>query len=241
VAAAPALTTATTPARPPRRPPTPCYEGPLRDVEEAKKAVDAALAAGDPDRVDEARRAYLDVDGKGPVAADMRYRLGLSRLFRHRDSDGAIELFKEAAGERGAPVAPEARVSLALCLSARGKRQQAIFELRKMLPEGAAATIHTAQALDFLSMLLRDSGAQAKDVIAVDEQRKQHLLALATGAQGAEKAHYLLRLGAAFADGGTGPDFALARKRFDEVIKMGAAAGDTAVQAARAALRTLPR
>ena len=213
----------------------------MLDVDDAKKAVEAALAAGDPERVDAARRAYLDVDSKGPVAADMRYRLGLSRLFRHRDPDGAIELFKEAANERGAPVAPEARVSLALCLSSRGKRQQAIFELRKLLPEGVTPSIHTAQALDFLSMLLRDSGAQTKDVIAVDEQRKQHLLALANGTTGAEKAHYLLRLGAAFADGGTGPDFVNARKRFDEVIKLGAAAGDTAVQAARAALKTLPR
>jgi transcriptional/translational regulatory protein YebC/TACO1 len=62
------------------------------DVEDAKKAVEAALVAGDPERVDEARRAYLEVDGKGAVAADMRYRLGLSRLFRHRDADGAIEV-----------------------------------------------------------------------------------------------------------------------------------------------------
>jgi tetratricopeptide (TPR) repeat protein len=213
----------------------------MLDVDDAKKALEAALAKGDPDAVDDARRAWLEVEGKGPVAADLRYRLGLSRLFRHKDTDGAIELFKEAAAERGAPVAPEARVSLALCLSARGKRQQAIFELRKMLPEGVLPSIHTAQALDFLSMLLRDSGAPAKDVIAVDEQRKQHLLALAQGTAGAEKAHYLLRLGAAFADGGTGPDFANARKRFDEVIKMGALAGDTAVAAARAALKTLPR
>jgi tetratricopeptide (TPR) repeat protein len=211
------------------------------DVEDARKAVEAALAAGDPERADAARRAYLEVDGKGAAAADMRYRLGLSRLFRHRDADGAIELFKEAANERGAPVAPEARVSLALCLSSRGKRQQAIFELRKMLPEGVSPSIHTAQALDFLSMLLRDSGAPTKDVIAVDEQRKQHLLSLANATVGAEKAHFLLRLGAAFADGGTGPDFANARRRFDEVIKMGATAGDTAVQAARAALKTLPR
>jgi tetratricopeptide (TPR) repeat protein len=213
----------------------------MLDVDDAKKAVEAALAAGDPEAIDEARRAYLAIDGKGVVAADMRYRLGLSRLFRHRDADGAIELFKEAASERGAPVAAEARVSLALCLSSRGKRQQAIFELRKMLPEGVGPSIHTAQALDFLSMLLRDSGAQAKDVIAVDEQRKLHLLTLSNAAHGAEKAHYLLRLGAAFADGSTGPDLAQARKRFDEVIRMGATAGDSAVQAARAALKTLPR
>ena len=213
----------------------------MLDVDEALAAVNAALAAGDPDAVDVARRAYLDVDHKGAVAADMRYRLGLSRLFRHRDRDGAIELFKEAAAEKGAPVAAEARVSLALCLSSTGKRQQAIFELRKMLPEGTAPTIHTAQALDFLAMLLRESQAQQKDIIAVDETRKKHLLALAEANKGPEKAHFLLRLAAAHVDAGTGPEFALARKRYDEVVKLGAAAGDSAVQAARAALKTLPR
>ena len=211
------------------------------DVDDALEAVNQALLAGDPEKIDAARRAYLEVDSKGPAAADMRYRLGLSRLFVHRDPDGAIELFKEAAAEKGAPVAPEARVSLALCLSSRGKRQQAIFELRKMLPEGAAASIHTAQALDFLSVLLRDAGAQQKEIIAVDEQRKQHLLSLAMAAKDSEKAHYLLRLAAAHTDGGTGPELALARKRYDEVIKMGAAGGDSAVQAARQALKTLPR
>lgn len=211
------------------------------DVVDAARAVEAALSAGDPDQVDAARAAYLEVDGKGAVAADMRYRLGLSRLFRHKDTDGAIELFKEAAAERGAPVAPEARVSLALCLSARGKRQQAIFELRKMLPEGATPTIHTAQALDFLSMLLRDSGAAQKDITAVDASRRSHLRVLAdVTAAPVEKAHYLLRLGAAFVDGGTGVDLATARKVYDEVIKLGSKA-DVAVQAARQALKSLPR
>jgi hypothetical protein len=214
----------------------------MMDVEEAARAVESALAAGDPERVDAARLAYLVVDGRGATAADMRYRLGLSRLFRHRDTEGAIELFKEAAAERGAPVAPEARVSLALCLAARSKRQQAIFELRKMLPEGVAPSVHTGQALDFLSMLLRDSGAPHKDIVAVDTQRRAHLRALADAAtDGIEKAHYLLRLGAAFVDGGTAVDFAGARKAYDEVVKLGARAGDTAVQAARQAHKTIPR
>jgi tetratricopeptide (TPR) repeat protein len=212
------------------------------DVDDALAAVDEALRSGDPDAIEAARLRYLEADGHGPVAADMRYRLGLSRLFRHRDRDGAVEFFKEAAAEKGAPVAPEARVSLALVLSSQGKRQQAIFELRKMLPEGAPASIHTAQALDFLSVLLRDAQAQQKEIIGVDETRKKHLLSLASGAKdGVEKAHYLLRLAAAHADAGTGPEFALARKRYDEIIKMGAAAGDSAVQAARAALKSMPR
>lgn len=211
------------------------------DVDDAALAVTTALAAGDDDAVDAARLAYLEVEGRGAVAADMRYRLGLSRLFRHKDTDGAIELFKEAAAEKGAPVAPEARISLALCLSARGKRQQGIFELKKMLPESAPPTVHTAQALDFLSVLLRESKAQHKDIIAVDETRKHHLKSLAdSAANGTEKAHWLMRLAAAWADGGTGIEFATARKVYDDVIKLGAKAGADAVQAAKAAQKALP-
>ena len=214
----------------------------MLDVEERRAAVVAAENSGDPERLDQARQAYLEADGGGAYAADVRYRLGLSRLFRHQDTDGAIELFKAAAGEKSAPIAPEARISLALCLSAKAKRQQAIFELRKLLPEGVVPSIHTAQALDFLSMLLRDSGAPQKDLIAVDEQRKSHLRILAGAASDPlEMAQWLLRLAAAWQEGGTPMDLQQAKKVYDDVIKLGPAAGDSAVTAARFAHKNLPR
>ena len=210
--------------------------------EDRLKAVRAAEDAGDPERLDEARKAYLEVDDSGPTAAEMRYRLALGRLFRHQDSAGAIELFKLAANERGAPVAAEARVSLALCLHAQKKTKQAMFELKKLLPMGVKPSIHTAQALDFLSLLLRESGTAAAEVMACDKDRVEHLGALAAGANDAvEKAHWLLRVAAAYVDGGTGQDLALARKKYDEVLKLGAKAGESAAQAARAALKGLPR
>lgn len=211
-------------------------------IEHRLQAVRSAEDAGDPERLDEARKAYLELDETGPVAAEMRYRLGLSRLFRHQDAAGAIELFKLAANEKGAPIAPEARVSLALCMHAQKKTKQAIFELKKMLPQGAPATIHTAQALDFLSLLLRESGAPVAEVMACDKDRLDHLERLAKGATDlVEKAHYMLRIAAAHADGGTGQDFALARKKYDEVLKLGPKAGDSALASARAALKVLPR
>lgn len=211
-------------------------------IEDRLRAVRAAEDAGDPELLDRARIAYLEVDDSGPLAAEMRYRLGLGRLFRHQDSAGAIELFKLAANERGAPVSAEARVSLALCLHGQKKTKQAIFEIKKLLPMGVRPSIHTAQALDFLSLMLRESGAAATEVVACDKDRVEHLGALAESATDpVEKAHYLLRVAAAFADGGTGQDFALARKKYDEVIKLGAKAGESAIQAARSALKSLPR
>src|SRR3954470_24427922 len=161
-------------------------------IEDRWRAVRAAEEAGDPELLDRARLAYLEVDDSGAVAAEIRYRLGLGRLFRHQDSAGAIELFKLAANEKGAAVAAEARVSLALCLHGQKKTKQAVFELKKLLPMGVRPSIHTAQALDFLSILLRESGAAPAEVMACDKDRIEHLDALASGANDpVEKAHYI--------------------------------------------------
>jgi hypothetical protein len=213
----------------------------MHDVDELLSAVKAAEVAGDPQKLDAARTAYVAADPSGADAAEQRYRLGLTRLFQN-DKPAALELFKAAANERGAPVAPEARVSLALLLHGMNKRQQAMFELKKMVPQSAAPTIHTVQALDFLSMVMRDSGQPTGEIMAVDQQRIAHLGALAAATKDpVEKAHYLLRQGAAHADGGTATEFALARKKYDEVVKLGPKAGESALGAARTALKTLPR
>lgn len=209
---------------------------------EALDAIKSAEAGGDPDVLEAARRAYLEVDDTGATAAEVRYRLGLMRLFRHQDVAGALELFKLAANERGAPISPEARVSLALLMHSQKKTKQAIFELKKLTPEGARPTIHTAQGLDFLALLLRESQAPTNEIMACDKLRLEHLGSLAAAAVDAvEKAHFMLRIAAALADGGTAADFALARKKLEEILKLGAAAGDSALATARASLKVLPR
>ena len=192
--------------------------------------------------LDAARLAYLEADPGGATAAEMRYRLGLSRLMNPGDRAGAHALFKLAANERGAPVAPEARVSLALLLHADQKTKAALFELRKMVPEGATPSIHTAQALDFISLFLRDQKAPLTELIAVDTQRIEHLTALAKSAADTQlKAHLLVRVAAAHADGGTGQDLALARQALDQVLRLGPKAGADALDSARQALKALPK
>lgn len=214
----------------------------MGDPAEMLAAIRAAEKAGDLDAADERRTAYLEEHPEGPDACEVRYRLGLSRLFRHQDTDGAMKLFKEAANDKAHPLAAEARISYALCLLSKQKRQQAIFELRRLLPAGVKPSIHTAQALDFLALLLRESGAPRAEILKVDAQRIEHLEALAASTQDpVEKAHFWLRLGVAHADGGTGADIARARARFNDVLKLGSAAGDSALQAARAHMKALPR
>lgn len=210
--------------------------------EDLLSAIRAAEEAGDPDAVDQAREAYLEIAPACADATEVRYKLGLSRLFRKQDVDGALAMFKEAAQDKESPLGPEARVSYALCLLNKNKRQQAIFELRKLLPQGVKPSFHTVQALDFLAMLLRESGAPEADILKVDQQRVQHLEQLAAEAkEPMEKAHFWLRLAAAHIDGGTRQDLELARARLGDVLKLGAAAGESSLQAARETLKTLPR
>jgi tetratricopeptide (TPR) repeat protein len=223
----------------------PCSASPgelMWDDDELLKAVRDAEAAEDPEKVDAAREAYLQTNPRGPQAAEVRYRHGLSRLFRHQDSDGAMALFKAASQEKDAAVAPEARVSYALILHAKGKRQQAIFELRKLLPAGAPPSIHTANGLDFLALILRESGAKADEIDKVEDQRIEHLEDLSAASDDpVEKAHWLLRLGSAWADRDRPTAIAHARTRFSEVVKLGPKAGASAVEMARAQLKLLPR
>lgn len=210
-------------------------------------AVRTAEAAEDPDATDAARQALIDGAPNCPQATDARYRLGLSRLFRLQDREAAMALFKEAAKDKESEMAKEARISLALCLHGMKKRQQAIFELRKLLPAKVEPSVHTATALDFLTLLLREAqppeGSPGhKDLTKTEETRRAHLEALSAGSDDpVEKAHWQLRLAAAYADSGSRRDLEKARTTLSNVVKMGKAAGESALTAARDALKTLPR
>lgn len=224
------------------RPADPRYPTLMPSLDDIRTALLAAEQAGDLDAADAQRQAFLELAPDGEERVEVQYRLGLSRLFRHHDTDGALEHFKEAAAHKTAPLAPQARISYALALLAKQKRQQAIFELRRLLPAGATPSVHTAQALDFLSLLLRESFAPAADIVRVDAQRLEHLEALAQASDDpAQRAQYTLRLGAAFADGGSAQDLARARACFHEVLKLGPTAGAAALAVAQAQLKALPR
>lgn len=219
----------------------------MQPVEEHIAAIAAAVTNEDPEAMDVARGALIEAHPESTEATDARYRLGLSRLFRHQDRDGAMALFKDAAQDKSNEIAQEARISLALCLHGKKKRQQAIFELRKLLPAKVTPSMHTATALDFLTLLLREAqppegSPGMKDLAKVEETRREHLTALAdSAADPTEKAHWLLRLAAAYADTGERRDIEKARTTLSAVVKMGKRAGDSVLIAARENLKSLPR
>ncbi len=210
-------------------------------------AVRTAEAGEDPDATDAARQALIDDAPSCPEATDARYRLGLSQLFRFQNRDAAMALFKEAAKDKNSEMGKEARISLALCLHGMKKRQQAIFELRKLLPIKVTPSVHTATALDFLTLLLREAqppeGSPGhKDLAKTEQARRDHLDALVNEASDpVEKAHWMLRLAAAFADTGERRDIEKARTTLSAVVKMGKGAGESALMAARENLKSLPR
>ena len=210
--------------------------------EEILQDLNAAIAANDNDRVDELRERYLEVAPSSNETSDIRYRHGLSKLFRHQDVSAAMVLFKEAAANKSAPIAPEARISYALCLRTQRKFTQAIFELKKLLPTGVAPSMHTAQALDFLGVIMRESTTtKPADIEKNDLLRVEHLQSLVDDATAVDdRAQWLLRLAAAYADCGTGGDIGRARQTLQKVIKLGKSAGP-ALKSARAQLKLLPR
>jgi len=214
----------------------------MSDQNALLEAIQAPENQENPKALDALREKYIEAAPNSPEATEARYRLGLSFLFRHKNMDQARELLKAAAADKGHPVAPEARVNYALILHAQKKRQQAIFELRKLLVPGASPSMHTASALDFLSLLLRESGARPEDINKIESHRRDHLEALAKSETDLfERAHWLLRLATAFADGDEPWEWQQARTQFQEIIKMGADVGDSLVEAARTAMKALPR
>ncbi len=219
----------------------------MQPVEAHIAAIATAVTNEDPDAMDAARAALIEAHPDAAEATDARYRLGLSRLFRHQDRDGAMALFKEAAQDKSTDIAQEARISLALCLHGKKKRQQAIFELRKLLPAKVTPSMHTATALDFLTLLLREAqppegSPGMKDLAKIEEARRDHLGALVEATTDAtEKAQWMIRLAAAYADTGERRDLEKARTTLGAVVKMGKRAGDGVLIAARENLKSLPR
>lgn len=199
-------------------------------------------ASGDPITTEQARLTYLQSHPTGLDATAVRYRLGLARLLIFRDRENAMHHFKLAANDKHGPDAAEARISLALCLAGQKKQTQAIFELRKLLPQGAAPTPHTANALDFLALLLQETQAPPADVAKTNLERQQHLTALAGAVKTPqERAHYLLRLAAVLAESSSPTERSMAKQRLNDVIALGASAGDANIMAAQTMLKQLPR
>lgn len=213
------------------------------DLPEKLEALAAAQSTEDVAAIAAAHRAVIDEDPLCPEATESRYRLGLITLMVEANREKAMALFREAAKDRqGGDPAQAARVAYAACLYGAGKKQPALLELKRCVPEGATPTLHTVAALELLVSFLKQDRGSAAEITAYDALRVAHLERLAAGAQTPEEqASLWLRLAAAHAEKGAAGDLALAKDRLERIVALGARAGADQLDAAQAMLATIGR
>ena len=144
----------------------------MSTLDEALARVDAALAAGDLERAREERFELARAFPQAPETAQALYLAGIDLLMRVRDVDAALVALRRAATSATKPWSGMARNSLALVLFAKGKKPEALAELRKSAKEDAGTIVGiTAQTL--LVELLQRLGKQ-------DEAKRAEELATAS-------------------------------------------------------------
>ncbi len=137
-------------------------------------------------------------------AIESRYKLGLNALFNQRHLEAATEHFQAAAKSRKCYWSAAARTSLGICLYHRGKRQKALFELRKIAHRDPPDE-HSVAALSFIETIFANDG-DSKEASRTRAQRIAQLEELVAGNREntptARLGHYLFNLCVALRDAG---------------------------------------
>ena len=192
----------------------------MTEVPQALEALNKARKDNDLDGIQTACQALLNADIPPETKHQAQYDLGLCYLWRKENIDEAITLFTEVAKKpEKNDLSHTARASLAICLWHKGQKSKAIFELRKMIPKGCLPNMHTATALDFLYLFLKDSEADSQSIKQTQALRLTHLGQLHKEATEVEdKAAWAMRLAVALAEVGDGPSQQRAKKLCQEII-----------------------
>lgn len=208
----------------------------MAELEKLLKQLRTAEKKEDFDRLDRLRTRIIDEHGDAPEAAEARYRLGLSKLLRHRQMDEAEDLFKQAAESADPYFSPAARVSYALLLHARKRTQKALFELRKVV-SSRKPTPHSAVASAFIVTVLRDSGAKPEEVERARAQQIAQLRKLLDQVEAAAaRVQLSLQLASALCDQGEVDE---AERLLQEILGAGDALDASTREEAQAVLATL--
>lgn len=206
----------------------------LVNLEKARKDSDLeAIAAACQD--------ILKADLETEIQHQARYELGLCHLWRKENIQEAIELFTAVAKKPNKDdLSNAARASLAICLWHHGQGSKAIFELRKMIPKGCVPTMHTATALDFLHLFLKDAQADPQSIKQTQALRLTHLGHLHKEATASEtKSAWALRLAIGLSEVGDGPSLARAKTLCQDIIAKKADLPSDLVENAKNILKTL--
>ncbi|MFH1809210.1 MAG: hypothetical protein ABIJ09_10735 [Pseudomonadota bacterium] len=208
----------------------------MTEIEKLLKKLRAADKKEDLDALDAVREQIIEAHPDALEAVEARYRLGLSKLLRHRDAAAAEELFKATAASTDPLYSPMARISLALMLHAQKKEQKALFELRKVVGSRKPTT-QSVLALAFIVTILKDMGSKPDEVQRARAQQIEHLRTVLDETQDPiEQASLLVQLGLALFDQ---RDSAAAKQVLERVFALGDAADASLRAAAEATLAAL--
>ena len=214
---------------------------PMSDTGPNLERLHKARELNDLEELEAACRALLADETDDATAHQVRYLLGLCVLWRKENLGEAIDLFSEVAKHPSKDaIAKSARTSLAICLWHNAQKAKAIFELRKMVPTGVAPSLHTATALDFLYLFLKDSQADPKSIQQTQALRLTHIGHLYKESTDEQtKAHWALRLAVALSEIGDGPSKKRAKSLCEEIQNNKSQIDQTTFDNAQALLRSL--
>jgi len=208
----------------------------MAELDKLLKQLQSAEGKQDIERLDKIREQIINEHGEAAAATEARYRLGLSKLLRHKDRQTAEQLFLDAARGDDALFSPMARISYALLLHAQKKDQKALFELRKVVGSRKPSP-QSAIALSFIVTILRDIEAKSDEIGRAQTQQIEHLRTLLAECQETDaRAPLLLQLGMALWDSG---DRAAAKRTLHQVLDLGEAAAPAVLAEVKAALSGL--
>ena len=213
----------------------------MSDAPSSLERLQKARDLNDLEELEAACRAVLNEAVDEDTAHQVRYQLGLCLLWRKENLTEAIELFGQVSKHPSKDdLSRSARTSLAICLFHNGQKSKAIFELRKMIPQGAAPSLHTATALDFLTLFLKESQADTKSIQQTQALRLTHISQLHKDSEDeATAAHWALRLAVALSEVGDGPSRSRAKSLCQEIASQQASLDPSLIENAQALLKTL--
>ena len=189
----------------------------------------------DYDELRRVREQIIKEHGDSEHAVEALYKVGLDSLFRRREFDEAVEAFSAAARRKHPYWSSASRTSLGICLYHQGKKQKAIFELRKV-GNVETPSEHSVTALTFIETIFLNEGNRDEVSRARNERINQLTLLIKKAREEEDSSslgQYLYTYGIAQLDA---EEPKAARVAFEEALALGVEIlGDEPYQAVDAA------
>ena len=192
----------------------------MADLESLLEKLAECDADNDHDGLRKVRETIVADYPQSEQSVEALYKIGLDNLFRQRKLDDAVEIFGVAAKRKHPYWSAAARTSLGICLYHQGKKQKAIFELRKV-GNTEKPSEHSVTALAFIETIFLNEGNN-DEVNRIRKERINQLDTLITKArENGDKSglgQNLYNYGLALVDSN---DVEGANKAFNEAKEMG--------------------